>query len=1003
MGEALPSPDAYLDATFSEGGYLSRAFPGYRPRAGQVALARAVDRAIVEKKNLLSEAGTGVGKSLGYSIPATYHAARNERTVVIVTANNALAEQLIGKDLPMLQRVVPWKFSFALLKGRGHYLCADRIERSRHEAIAQRELNLPDQEKKHLKIVQDWAEDCAAAGPPRWSEDGLVCEGGETGDRSELPFEPSHAIWKRFSVEADECKKSRCKHKNRCFPNVAQGQARKSRVIVTNYHMVYAHMRLVMDRGIYAVLPPFDVCVMDECFVAGTMIGKTPIEQIRVGDTVPSFDELSGSFTERKVTRLFVSRPSSLVRVIIGNVEIVCTSSHPFLTSTGWVNAINLAGAMVVNEKNNNNHELRSMRRNGLRIWCENAALPLTEPGLLLTRTCAGTQDKIVTGVEQETCSHKFQEIFRSNEVKEPNDVERCTNKSFDIASCNGLETSNKGRQRNDRTSIATDVGGRAKLAMRGCNTDRRENSKTKTNMLQDRYREQGEHDRDRSGRLESSVVTHETTRYTEGNVSSFLRVDRVEVLEQTSDGTFGGMCPDGLVYNLEVEGTHTYIVDGIVVHNCHEASPIARDTFGFQITQEGIRRLANKIYDEDPILCGKVEDAATWFFHAMLSLKKDERRYKARLNGDYLNEEMQAWEALVKGVAEVHGLLARRVDTLQNELNEGPDEDLENEVGEAEVLATRAATLLTNLKAVANPELDEHHAYYLEEDQKSRIAIAAKLVNPGDALRPGLFMQDADPEDSDRGKITVIATSATVATGTGSFDFIAHELGMPEGYLTLLAESPFDWANQCLFVCPSEMPEPNSPDFRDAVARTLEQIIRDAGGRTLGLFTSRRVLEHVHSALVGPCRKMGFTLLKQGDAPRGKLLEQFKRDITSVLVATQSFWAGVDVPGEALSVVVMDRLPFPSPDDPIAAALNANDDKSFWHYNVPRAIIEFKQGAGRLIRSDACRGVIVCLDNRLLTKRYAKEFLRALPEAIPKTRRLGAIKEWFNPPSWED
>jgi ATP-dependent DNA helicase DinG len=180
-----------------------------------------------------------------------------------------------------------------------------------------------------------------------------------------------------------------------------------------------------------------------------------------------------------------------------------------------------------------------------------------------------------------------------------------------------------------------------------------------------------------------------------------------------------------------------------------------------------------------------------------------------------------------------------------------------------------------------------------------------------------------------------------------------------------------------------------------------LNTILQYAGGRTLGLFTSRRAVDLAYESVQATCKRLGVRLLRQGEMPRPQLIATFREDVTSVLLGTESLWTGVDVPGESCSVVVIDRIPFARPDDPIVDALQ--DERSphydpdwFQHHYVPRAIIAFRQGFGRLIRSSRDRGVVVCLDNRLLSKGYAKQFLRALPP-VTKSTHLTALVEWLH------
>jgi ATP-dependent DNA helicase DinG len=234
-----------------------------------------------------------------------------------------------------------------------------------------------------------------------------------------------------------------------------------------------------------------------------------------------------------------------------------------------------------------------------------------------------------------------------------------------------------------------------------------------------------------------------------------------------------------------------------------------------------------------------------------------------------------------------------------------------------------------------------------------------------------------------------VTVTSATLSTG-GSFDFIARELGVEEPR-AIIAESPFRWEEQALLIVPEGMPEPNDPSFPASVASTFAEIIDMARGRTLGLFTSYRNLNATFQRVAGN----GHRVLKQGDMPRTALIEEFRRDVGSVLLGTESFWAGVDVPGESLSCVVIDRLSFPTPDDPVLDAITQRDSRWFKNYSVPRAVIAFKQGFGRLIRTVTDRGVVVVLDRRLVTKPYGRLFTESLPNVL-KSRRLDSIRRFL-------
>jgi len=174
-------------------------------------------------------------------------------------------------------------------------------------------------------------------------------------------------------------------------------------------------------------------------------------------------------------------------------------------------------------------------------------------------------------------------------------------------------------------------------------------------------------------------------------------------------------------------------------------------------------------------------------------------------------------------------------------------------------------------------------------------------------------------------------------------------------------------------------VPDPRDPEFVEAAGDVFAQVVELCEGRTLGLFTSYRSLNAVHERLAGS----RFRVLRQGDLPRAELARQFKQDISSVLLGTDSFWTGIDVPGEALTAVVIDKLPFPPPDDPVADAIRERDPRAFDSYFLPKAIIAFRQGVGRLIRTQTDIGVVVVLDTRLADKAYGRKFVRSLPPML--------------------
>jgi ATP-dependent DNA helicase DinG len=247
------------------------------------------------------------------------------------------------------------------------------------------------------------------------------------------------------------------------------------------------------------------------------------------------------------------------------------------------------------------------------------------------------------------------------------------------------------------------------------------------------------------------------------------------------------------------------------------------------------------------------------------------------------------------------------------------------------------------------------------------------------------------------------IFTSATLAVGQ-DFSHYCGELGlaaMDPPPWTEVWGSPFDYAGQALLYAPANMPEPNRPDYLEAVARVSLPLIRAARGRTFVLCTSLRAMRTLHRLLSEALQEAGeeLPLLLQGEGSRSELLERFRRLGNAVLVASQSFWEGVDVPGDALSLVIIDKLPFAPPDDPILAArvehLQRNGQNAFVHHQLPRAVISMKQGAGRLIRSERDRGVLCICDPRMIDKGYGKVIWRSLPP-MRRTRVEAEVVEYL-------
>jgi ATP-dependent DNA helicase DinG len=433
-----------------------------------------------------------------------------------------------------------------------------------------------------------------------------------------------------------------------------------------------------------------------------------------------------------------------------------------------------------------------------------------------------------------------------------------------------------------------------------------------------------------------------------------------------------------------------------LVVDEAHQLEDVATQYFGYAA---GSFRVDELVRDARRVLgaadqsirarlergaaeaLAQIDEAAAPFFSGLESSSAQARagpESRIRYTGEMLEEHAPRGQ-----------VLASAVERLESALRPGGRSDAGAAApgGAAgddgiESLAGRASDLCRDLRRLLRAD-DPDFVYFIERRARGLILRAA----PIDVSRI--------VRDEILGRFrSVVLTSATLAVDA-SFEYVTQRLGVRQAG-ELRVPSEFDFAAQALLYLPRRMPQPRLPGFAEAVAREAIAIVRRSRGRAFVLFTSYAVLRTVQ-----PLMEMAlpFPILAQGSAPRSTLIERFRRTPHAVLLGTSSFWQGVDVAGDALSCVVIDKLPFASPADPVTAAridaIRAAGGDAFSEYQVPLAILALQQGLGRLIRHRADRGVLAILDPRLRTMGYGRRFLAALPPA-PVTDDLDAIERFF-------
>jgi DNA polymerase-3 subunit epsilon/ATP-dependent DNA helicase DinG len=351
------------------------------------------------------------------------------------------------------------------------------------------------------------------------------------------------------------------------------------------------------------------------------------------------------------------------------------------------------------------------------------------------------------------------------------------------------------------------------------------------------------------------------------------------------------------------------------------------------------------------------------------------------RVQPDWGHVEI-AWEDLAVVLANVHRGLERLLRSL-SDTDDFEVPDAGEWLGELSGYRQRIGELREQLTAILSEPREDAIYWVNLSARDENISLHAAPLHVGPLLQKGLFDN----------KETVVLTSATLRTGD-EFRFIRQRLGL-EYARELAVGSPFDFESSTLLYLPTDVPEPGQPNYQKTVEKALVDLCRATRGRTLTLFTSHSQLKTTYEAISRPLGDEGILVLAQNlDGSRSQLLETFRAGQETVLLGTRSFWEGIDVVGEALSCLVIARLPFDVPSDPIFAARAETFEDPFNQYSVPQTILRFRQGFGRLIRSKTDRGVVVVLDRRLLTKSYGRQFIQSLPTCTLRRGPLAALPD---------
>jgi ATP-dependent DNA helicase DinG len=434
-----------------------------------------------------------------------------------------------------------------------------------------------------------------------------------------------------------------------------------------------------------------------------------------------------------------------------------------------------------------------------------------------------------------------------------------------------------------------------------------------------------------------------------------------------------------------------------VIFDEAHELENVAGNYFGISVSNLRVEDLARDV--EASLKHNRMFSAAlsgalgslrerSQFFFSLLPAGEgrfsfDTRREFLEENGD---EFLALNQALTRLAGELEGLaqkpeevfsFVRRTQEIQVQLGYAMEAEDRNTVFWIERRGGRGR---------ANSQQSQRDSGKTRESSQSRqnVFLQATPIDVGPILQKCLWSKLE----------CAVLASATLAVG-GGFEYIRQRLGLEHARESVLP-SHFDYESQALLYVPPDLPDPRTPQFGMSAAERIRKLLEITRGRAFVLFTSYTQMNDIYQRLLG---MIEFPMLRQGDAPKTALLEEFRLTPNAVLFATSSFWQGVDVQGEQLSCVIIDRLPFAVPSDPVVAArvkaIDADGGNAFFQYQVPAAVIILKQGFGRLIRSLHDRGLLCLLDNRILKKQYGRVFVESLPK-YKRTTEMRVVEEFF-------